>query len=202
MIEIQDDKMNEKQKASNKIRERAASFFARQAHLWAFALFSILSCSFALAALSSADSANISPATPASSSTAHGQLHNNAKPRGDADLSGKSPEELAAYVFEHHHCNNCHTMGADGKFGFNERGKEVGKGFEGCISLLTSMNVIAQVKPANRTEDEKRKVAHFEQFGCTTCHTIVPGKLGLTNYGQKLKSMHMACTDVEKVIAK
>ena len=194
--------MNEKQKASNKIRGRAASFFARQEHLCTFALFSILSCSFALAALSSAGSANISPAAPAIPSTAEGQSHNNAKPKEDADLSGKSSEELAAYVFEHHHCNNCHTMGADGKFGFNERGKEVGKGFEGCISLLTSMNVIAQVKPANRTEDEKRKVAHFEQFGCTTCHTIVPGKLGLTNYGQKLKSMHMACTDVEKIVTR
>ena len=190
--------MNEKQKASNKIRERAASFFARHALLCTFALFSILSCSFALAALSSAGSANISPAASAIPSTAGGQSHNNAKPKEDADLSGKSSEELAAYVFEHHHCDNCHTMGTDGKFGFNERGKEVGKGFEGCISLLTSINVIAQVKPANRTDDERHKVARFEQFGCTTCHQIVPGKLGLTSYRQKLKSMHMACTEVKE----
>jgi hypothetical protein len=61
---------------------------------------------------------------------------------------------------------------------------------------------IAQIKPANRTDDEKHKVARFEQFGCTTCHQIVPGKLGLTSSGQKLKAMRMACTDVERIIAK
>jgi hypothetical protein len=144
----------------------------------------------------------ISAVAPAIQHSSQEPSHNSAKPQEDANLSGKSPDELAAYIFEHHHCSNCHTMGAGGKLGFNERGKEVGKGFEGCISLLTSMNVIAQVKPANRTDDEKHKVERFEQFGCTTCHQIVPGKLGLTSYGQKLKSMHMACTDVERIIAK
>lgn len=196
------ERMNGTEKAADKMLEASASFFARHSGRRTFALVSILACSFALAALSSAGSASISPTPPALQHAAQEQSHNSAKSKEDVDLSSKSPEQLAAYVFEHHHCNNCHTMGADGKFGFNERGKEVGKGFEGCISLLTSMNVIAQVKRANRSEDEKHKVALFEQFGCTTCHTIVPGKLGLTNYGQKLKSMHMACTDVEKIVAK
>lgn len=198
--------MNEKAKSNNKMREDFGRLFAHPSRRRNFALVSILTSSFALAALSSAGSANIFPATPVPQHTAqeqsHNQSHSSTNPKDDPDLSNKSPEELASYVFEHHHCNNCHTMGSDGKFGFNERGKEVGKGFEGCISLLTSMNVIAQVKPANRTEEEKHKAVRFEQFGCTTCHTIVPGKLGLTTYGQKLKSMHMACTDVEKIIAK
>jgi cytochrome c2 len=117
-------------------------------------------------------------------------------------MSGKTPDELAAYVFERHRCNTCHTLGQGGKLGFTDRGKEVGKNFEGCISLLTSMNVIAQVKPANRTAEEKEKAARFQEFGCTTCHKITPGKLGLTEYGVKLKSLHMACTDVEKILAK
>ena len=117
-------------------------------------------------------------------------------------LSGKSPDELAAYIFEHHGCNNCHTLGKNGKLGFTDRGKEVGKGFEGCISLLTSMNVIAQVKEENRTAAEKEKAAKFEQFGCTTCHQITPGKLGLTEYGTKLASLHLACTDVQKILSK
>jgi hypothetical protein len=40
------------------------------------------------------------------------------------------------------------------------------------------------------------------KFGCTTCHQIVtPGRMGLTGYGAKLKSMHMACTDVEKLLS-
>jgi cytochrome c2 len=119
----------------------------------------------------------------------------------DAQMSKMSSDQLAHYVFEHHGCNNCHTLGANGKLGFTERGTQVGKGFEGCISLLTSMNVIAQVKPSDRNADEKQKAARFQEFGCTTCHQIVPGKLGLTNYGTKLKSLHMACTDVERILS-
>jgi cytochrome c551/c552 len=119
----------------------------------------------------------------------------------DAQMSKMSSDELAHYVFEHHGCNNCHTLGANGKLGFTERGKQVGKGFEGCIALLTSMNVIAQVKPADRSAEEKQKAARFQEFGCTTCHQITPGKLGLTTYGTKIKSLHMACTEVERILA-
>lgn len=119
----------------------------------------------------------------------------------DAQMSKMSSDELAHYVFEHHGCNTCHTVGANGKLGFTERGKQVGKGFEGCIALLTSMNVIAQVKSVDRTAEEKQKAARFQEFGCTTCHQITPGKLGLTSYGTKLKSLHMACTDVENILA-
>ena len=119
----------------------------------------------------------------------------------DAQMAHMNSDELAHYVFENHGCKNCHTMGADGKLGFTERGKQVGKGFEGCISLLTSMNVIAQVKENDRSSEEKRKAARFQEFGCTTCHQIAPGKLGLTSYGAKLKSFHMACTDVERILA-
>jgi len=195
-------KMTNQKSFSGSFRERFGLSSADQSRRLTLMILSILACSFGLAAFSSAGLTNISAAAPAIQHSAHEQSHNNAKPQQDANLSGKSPDELAAYIFEHHHCDNCHTIGAGGKLGFNERGKEVGKGFEGCISLLTSMNVIAQVKPTNRTDDEKHKVARFEQFGCTTCHQIVPGKLGLTSYGQKLKSMHMACTDVERIIAK
>ncbi len=116
-------------------------------------------------------------------------------------LASKTPDELAHYVFEHHGCKNCHTLGEGGKLGFTQHGQELGKNFEGCISLLTSMNVIAQTKPADRTAQDKEKAARFRQFGCTECHQITPGKMGLTAYGSKLKSLHMACTDVERILA-
>jgi hypothetical protein len=144
----------------------------------------------------SAPSGHTSPRHPEAQSSLGLKSHDG------VDLSSKSPDELAAYVFEHHHCNSCHTLGQGRKLGFTDRGKELGKNFEGCISLLTSMNVIAQTKAANRTAEEKQKAARFQQFGCTTCHQIVPGKLGLTEYGTKLKSLHMACTDVERILAK
>jgi cytochrome c551/c552 len=123
------------------------------------------------------------------------------KQLSEAEMSHMSPNELATYVFEHHGCDSCHTMGSDGKFGYTERGKEIGKGFIGCVSLLTSMNLIAQVEPANRTPDEKQKAVKFREFGCTTCHQIMPGKMGLTSYGTKLKSFHVACTDVERILS-
>jgi cytochrome c551/c552 len=119
-------------------------------------------------------------------------------PLTDAQMAKMSSDELAHYVFENHGCNGCHTLGANGKLGFTDRGKEVGKGFEGCIAQLTAMSSIVKLKESERSEDQKHKAARFQEFGCTTCHQLTPGKLGLTAYGTKLKSLHMACTDVER----
>jgi len=118
------------------------------------------------------------------------------------DTSGKSPREIAEFVFQRYSCNGCHTLGEGGKLGFTERGKEVGKNFEGCISLLTTMNVIVHVREENRTAEEKRKAAHFQEFGCSTCHQVAPGRMGLTEVGSKLASLHMACTDVQRILSK
>src|ERR1700693_5299407 len=85
------------------------------------------------------------------------QTASSKKELSEAEMSHMSPSELATYVFEHHGCDSCHTMGSNGKLGYTERGKQVGKGFIGCVSLLTSMNMIAQVEPANRTAQEKEK---------------------------------------------
>jgi hypothetical protein len=196
------EKMNAKSNFTHRILKYLRSFVREQRRRPAFAVLASLCCSFGLAAFSSASLQHFPSHATMSEPNFRDQSTHGANTQEDAELSGKTPDELAAYIFEHHHCNGCHTMGAGGKLGFNDRGKEVGKHFEGCISLLTSINVIAQVKPVNRTVEEKHKAARFQQFGCTTCHQIEPGKLGLTEYGKKLKSMHMACTDVEKILAK
>ena|SRR5579872_2547160 len=115
--------------------------------------------------------------------------------------AGKSQQELARYVFDTHGCKNCHTVGQNGKLGFTERGKERTKGFEGCISMLTAMNLIAQVPDDKRSPQQRQKAARFEEFGCTTCHKITPGKMGLTDIGMKLTHLHLGCVDVEKLVA-
>ena len=115
--------------------------------------------------------------------------------------AGKGQRELAQYVFDHHGCNGCHTAGRDGKLGFTQRGKRLGAGFEGCIRSLTAMNLIAQVPASQRSADQKIKAQRFEEFGCTLCHQIVPGKMGLTILGKKLSGMHLGCVDVEKTLA-
>jgi len=64
------------------------------------------------------------------------------------------------------------------------------------------MNLIAQVAPEQRTQSQRQKAARFEEFGCTTCHQIVPGKMGLTELGAKLAHLHLGCVDVEKQMAR
>ena len=115
--------------------------------------------------------------------------------------AGKSQQEMAQYVFETHGCKSCHTVGQNGKLGFTERGTQIGKGFEGCISMLTAMNLIAQVPDAQRSAQQRRKAARFEEFGCTVCHKITPGKMGLTPVGEKVTHLHLGCVNVEKLVA-
>jgi len=114
---------------------------------------------------------------------------------------GKSQKEMAQYIFENHGCNGCHTAGENGKLGFTEKGKQLASGFEGCIRSLTAMNLIAQVPASQRSADQKKTAQRFEEFGCTLCHQIVPGKMGLTELGAKLTHMHLGCVDVEKILA-
>jgi len=115
--------------------------------------------------------------------------------------AGKSHKEMAQYIFENHGCNDCHTAGENGKLGFTGKGKQLASGFEGCIRSLTAMNLIAQVPASQRSADQKKTAQRFEEFGCTLCHQIVPGKMGLTELGAKLTHMHLGCVDVEKVLA-
>lgn len=148
---------------------------------------------------------SFSQSTPASQTTAApkaGSPGSSTKTITDAQMSQMSADDLAKYVFQQHGCKNCHTMGTPGKLGLTERGMEVGKNYEGCVSLLTSMSLVAQLKEGERSPADKKTAARFQEFGCTTCHQVVtPGRMGLTSYGAKLKSMHMACTDVEKLLS-
>jgi hypothetical protein len=115
--------------------------------------------------------------------------------------AGKSPGELAAYLFDSHGCNNCHTAGKDGKLGFTKKGEDRAQGFQGCISTLKAMTVIAKVPADRRSATQRQRTQQFEEFGCATCHNVADGKVGLTAVGAKLASLHLGCVDVEKVLA-
>ena|SRR6516164_3803120 len=115
--------------------------------------------------------------------------------------AGKSQKEMAQYVFENHGCTGCHTAGENGKLGFTEKGQQLATGFEGCIRSLTAMNLIAQVPANQRSADQKKTAQRFNEFGCTLCHQIIPGKLGLTELGNKLTHLHLGCVDIEKTLA-
>jgi hypothetical protein len=94
------DNMNKKHQAINRVRQWVASFFARQSQHICPCFHTVLQlcsgCAF-LRRLKEHFSCSSGDSTHRSGAIAY----NNAKPTEDADLSGKSPEELAAYVFEH-----------------------------------------------------------------------------------------------------
>ena len=115
--------------------------------------------------------------------------------------AGKSPQELAAYLFDTHGCKNCHTAGKDGKLGFTKKGEDRAQGFQGCIATLKAMTVIAKVPANQRSATQSQRAQQFEEFGCATCHKVADGKVGLTAVGAKLAHLHLGCVDVEKVLA-
>jgi cytochrome c551/c552 len=115
--------------------------------------------------------------------------------------AGKSQRELAQYLFDTHGCKNCHTLGHDGKLGFTQKGQERAQGFVGCISTLKAMSIIAKVPEDKRSATQRLRAQRFEEFGCTACHQVAPGKVGLTEVGAKLAHLHLGCVDVEKLLA-
>ena len=115
--------------------------------------------------------------------------------------AGKSQRELAQYLFDTHGCKDCHTIGQEGKLGFTNKGKERAEGFEGCISTLKAMSIIAKVPEDQRSATQRRRAQRFEEFGCAACHKLTPGKMELTDVGAKLAHLHLGCVDVEKLLA-
>jgi cytochrome c2 len=115
--------------------------------------------------------------------------------------AGKNQRELAQYLFDTHGCRECHTIGNEGRLGFTTKGKEKAQGFEGCISTLKAMSVIAKVPANQRSATQRQRAERFEEFGCGACHKLTPGKMGLTEVGAKLAHLHLGCVDVEKLLA-
>ena len=113
----------------------------------------------------------------------------------------RSQQELAHYVFDTQGCKGCHTAGQNGKLGFTARGTQTAKGFEGCIAMLTAMSHIAQVRADQRSSQQQKKVARFDEYGCTFCHRVGAGKMAMTDLGTKLANLHLGCVDIEKTLA-
>jgi hypothetical protein len=67
--------------------------------------------------------------------------------------------------------------------------------------MLTSMTVIASVLNSQRSVVQQHKAARFEEFGCTFCHKLAPGKMAMTEAGTKLAHLHLGCVQVEKLVA-
>ncbi len=114
--------------------------------------------------------------------------------------TGKSPHEMAEFVFGNYKCSSCHTLSKEGKFGFTSWGAQLRQQSEGCVALLTAMNVMIHVPEEQRTSEERRKYAHFQEYGCAVCHQVTPGKMGLSETGEKLASLHLSCPEVQQIL--
>lgn len=115
-------------------------------------------------------------------------------------IAGKNEREIARFVFETYNCTACHILGARAMLGFTPYGEQRRKQSEGCVPLLAAMNVIVRIPESERTPQQRARAARFEEFGCTFCHRIIPGQLGLTEIGAKLASLHLSCSGIQKTL--
>jgi parallel beta-helix repeat protein len=139
--------------------------------------------------------------TPSSSPSSQASAQQTADTLDRMIAAGKSPRDLAQYLFDTHGCKDCHTIGQQGKLGFTQKGEERAKGFEGCISTLKAMSIIAKVPEDQRSATQIRRVQRFEEFGCAKCHKLASAKMGLTEVGARLAHLHLGCVEVEKLVA-
>src|SRR5581483_4063937 len=114
--------------------------------------------------------------------------------------SGSNPHRLAAKVFKEHNCGTCHTLGSKGQFGYTAHGLEIKKQSLGCVDLLNAMTKLNSVPEERWTSDDQAKVHDFSEFGCTQCHQMTGHGMELTELGSKLRTAHMSCPEVEKLL--
>lgn len=109
--------------------------------------------------------------------------------------AGKNALGVARFVLERYDCKKCHALDSKQKLILNQQSEAMGKDFHGCIPMLSDMNVISQVSAKDRTPQETETAKHFQEYGCAFCHKIVPGKMGLTDIGDKLGFFHKGCNE-------
>ena len=109
--------------------------------------------------------------------------------------TGKDPEAVAQFVLKTYNCKDCHRIDEDHKLALTEEIQQKALPFQGCKPLLAEINVIAQVPLGDRTLDQQRLASEFQDYGCAFCHQIAPGKLGLTDIGDKLGFFHQGCKE-------
>ena len=119
----------------------------------------------------------------------------------DYDTTGKSPDEIALWVWDTYRCNTCHGFTADGLMGLTPQGQQMGRDFQGCPSMMATVWETVAVNRSEWTEAQKQVRANFSQFGCTVCHQVDPTGVTLTDIGSKASQMHLSCPEVMGTLA-
>jgi len=68
-----------------------------------------------------------------------------------------------------------------------------------CFRVSARRN--QRVLRAKRSATQRRRARRFDEFGCSACHKLTPGKMGLIETGAKLAGLYLGCVEVEKLVA-
>ncbi|MBI4444886.1 MAG: hypothetical protein HY645_03155 [Acidobacteria bacterium] len=120
----------------------------------------------------------------------------------DFDVSGKTSEEIAVWIYENYNCSGCHGFTDAGAFGLTARGQELAKDFEGCVGMLTSVTESLNIPQSEWTDQHRKVRKNFVTFGCSVCHQLGQNRVGLTKVGAKAASLHMSCPEVANLLRK
>ncbi len=118
---------------------------------------------------------------------------------GEGD-SSSNPHRLAAKVFKEHNCGTCHTLGSKSQFGYTAHGLAIKQQSLGCVDLLNAMTKLTSVPEERWTSEEQTRVHDFHEFGCTQCHAMTSHGMEMTELGTRLRTAHLSCPEVEKIL--
>ena len=116
------------------------------------------------------------------------------------DAEGKSPREIAKWIYDNHGCVNCHTLTNTGLFGLTPQGQARAENFEGCPEMLKTVWGTLVLAEKEWTQRQRRVRGDFIEFGCALCHEVGPTGVGLTEIGAKAALLHMSCSEVDSTL--
>ncbi len=116
------------------------------------------------------------------------------------DVEGKSPREIASWIYNNHGCVVCHTLTNTGLFGLTSQGQARAEDFEGCPGMLKTVWETLAIAEEEWSQSQRRVRRDFVDFGCALCHDVGPTGVGFTEIGAKAALLHMSCSEVDATL--
>ncbi len=117
------------------------------------------------------------------------------------NAEGRTPQQLALWMFSRYGCHRCHTLTTEGRFGLTALGMVRARDFQGCPAMLGTISETMSIPETEWTEQQRQTRIEFEEFGCTVCHQIEDTRIALTQLGEKAASLHMSCSGVAAAVS-
>lgn len=115
------------------------------------------------------------------------------------EAEGKTPVEIATWIYEHHGCSTCHHLTPYG-LEFTPQGQAMAAESEGCIGMMTTVRQTVTLRQSRWTKKQRKSRDHFVRFGCSVCHQMGAKNVELTPVGAKAGVLHMSCPGVISIL--